>query len=139
MFSLEQLKGIADSRVKALVEGGTLDNAKPIYCHPIECKIVSGTRTYYFSCLIFNNDNTAFTWSTFFAYISDLINNYDAKIMCSGSFFDTNSYMINCCIKKSASDTIALHGIDNVGNINYYSLADTMTPEIFVDGINKIN
>ena len=31
MFSEKQI----ETQITSLVEGGTLDNAKPIYCHPI--------------------------------------------------------------------------------------------------------
>lgn len=64
MFSLKQLQEIADARVKSLVEGGTLNNAKPIYKHTIT---ITGSALS-FSMELFLNDNTQIT------AVSNLIN-----------------------------------------------------------------
>ena len=127
------------------INGESNPSVKPIYCHPIEVKLdLSDDRIYYFSCLIFNNSATAFTWASFFNYIDDLCRNHGAVILCSGSVSRStagNEYVaIATCIKLSASDTIAIHGLrTNTYELNFNTIQGTMTPTSFVDGVNKIN
>ena len=145
MFSLEQLKGIADSRVQALIEGGTLENAKPIYCHPIyfDCNFTSGDyagRRYYFTCLIFNNEATPFTLSTFLAEIQRLCN-LGAKIMITGGAFYDNITLINSCIKNVSENNACIYGLKvGTNNDDYVSLSIVSEQyTTFEDGVNKIN
>ena len=70
MYSLNQLKEIADERVKALVEGGTLENAKPIYWHT--CHFYKNVTTDYIYDLFFiilNNSSTSLTRDDIFNLI----------------------------------------------------------------------
>ena len=70
MYSLEQLKNIADQRVQALVEGGTLSNAKPIYWHTIYFQRGGTAETSTFgrifgTMIILNNNPTPLTLTAF--------------------------------------------------------------------------
>lgn len=132
--------GVAD------IEAGTIDNAKPIYCHPIYINmyIPDTTKKFDLTFLIFNNVSTPFAdFGEFFDYISDLINNYNAVIMCSGGMGDSSlsRCLIATNVKKSITDTIAVHGIlTTTQDLEYFTI--TKTGQIinsFVDGVNKIN
>ena len=63
MFSEKQIKDLADARVESLVEGGTLDNAKPIYWHTIKLirSGVEGLSSYLIYLIILNNNPNAMT------------------------------------------------------------------------------
>ena len=65
MWSKGQVKNLS----KEVIESGLVENAKPIYCHPLDINFTSGSRV---GCLIFNNDPTPFTSSTFADYIEEL-------------------------------------------------------------------
>ena len=145
MFSLKQLQEIADSEVKSLVEGGTLENAKPIYCHPctILTDITSGEyagRKYYLTCLIFNNNSTAFTLATFKDYVNELCENYDARIMTSGGLYDPISEKTTIATAMIWNgEQVVIQGMES-NNINSFGLATlTNGNTTFTDGVNKIN
>ena len=65
MYSLNQLQELADSRVQALVEGGTLNNAKPIFWHNVQLKreATDSLTGYVINFIILNNDATPITLS----------------------------------------------------------------------------
>ena len=70
MYSLNQLEEIANARVKALVEGGTLSNAKPIYWHTIYFQRGGSAETSSFgrmfgTLLVLNNSPTPITLTSF--------------------------------------------------------------------------
>ena len=62
MWSDEKIKAESSAVVKELVEGGTLDNAKPIYWHGLEMYQASNKGVVY--AHILNNDNTPITRSS---------------------------------------------------------------------------
>ena len=143
MFSLEQLKGIADARVKALVEGGTLENAKPIYFHPIRFDISGSTagqtiRVKSGSIMILNNDNTALdTTAKLRAYLYNQGENID--ILCNVDFYDSDGLYVGQILSVSANASSCDIKFTKDGvNLTDGSLADT---ELIVtsDSVNKIN
>ena len=143
MYSLNQLEQIANNRVKTLVEGGTLNNAKPIYCHPVNIGYIDESNEFMITMLIFNNDATEFTFETFNAWLSALVNQIaQARIMASGY------------IKVSGTiyPVSQLYGSDNNRNVICspnaisgilisYSKAEweALVPNVFQDAVNKIN
>ena len=147
MFSLKQLQEIADARVTSLVEGGQLDNAKPIYCHPItithtEDAVQEATLT----CLIFNNSPTPFTKNTFADWIDALYEQVGAtiRILISGGYVSNSKLSIGAYMGKSASNPYFITGnfIDGSGEslLRFASKNDFTTYiSSFNDGVNKIN
>lgn len=138
MYSEKQVQEI----IKKVIESGQVNNAKPIYCHPIYFKITLSNRTYSISCLIFNNEENAFAdYKAFFNYISNLINNHNAIIMCSGGIGITSDRIIIATnIRKSVANTIAIHGISSLNYTeDYFTITENETVDAFVDGVNKIN
>lgn len=124
------------------ISGGNVDNAKPIYCHPIQLQYNVTEQNGYITCLIFNNDSTPFTFTSWYDYVNNLITNYGAVIMCSGAlgFLIEGFDVIATCIKLSVTNTLAIHGIrtDN-HNFSYYTIYRETVPLLFTDGVNKIN
>ena len=145
MWSKNELKNIADARVQALVEGGALDNAKPIYCHPINFKFTSSSsRVYFLSCLLFNNDDTPFDASTWYDYVMGLITNYNAIIMTSGAVYipDSTTVLVATNISTNGSDGMAVRGLKLNGSADFFTIvkSDITDPTAeFTDGVNPLN
>lgn len=131
-----------DLTVTGSINGEENPSVKPIYCHPIYCKL---NREYdnliiVFTCLIFNNSATPFTPQTFFDWAKDLFSDYpNASIMASG-FAGTNplsrikdgdsEYYLNVELADSNSALQTLN----------LSVSDmSLEASVFVDGVNKIN
>ena len=147
MFSEKQIgemaKNVADQEVEELVEGGTLDNAKPIYCHPIYLERTVSGKELRVTMLIFNNDATPFTLETFKTYLDDLYNaNNDARIMASGGAVENNNVIIISFIRKY-NNIYYITGIKTSGGTAYgISNSDyniIMANVTLYDGVNKIN
>ena len=134
MYSLKQLQEIADERTKSLVEGGTLENAKPIYFHPIYIQDDATTARYTF--IILDNQKTAYTFSTFKAKAKELMDN--------GALLQVNGYFIleetihQVYILGKYSNSYRLYGVSPSGSRSYIVL-DDITDTQFEDGVNKIN
>ena len=143
MFSLKQLQEIADNRVEALVEGGTLVNAKPIYCHPIYIERDTAGSELRITMLIFNNSATAFTKETFKTFLDDLYTaNSNARLMASGAVHASGDVIVVSFIRKYG-DIYYITGVrvsdgvaSSINSTNYDTL---MTNVTLYDGVNKIN
>ena len=145
MFSLKQLQEIADNRVQTLVEGGTLENAKPIYYHPVAIYGVS-EQDYAglsLSLVILNNSATPFD------SLSQLItwartNGITYLCPASGSAYSGTKRMVVSWI-DIAEEYITLRGHyvddDNSEYLRSIYVADTNFSVISVadTGVNKIN
>lgn len=148
MWSRNELKIIS----KEVIESGAVDNAKPIYCHPINIGIEDGSVQANMTMLIFNNDSTPFTFETFNQWLSnlaDLITN--ARIMVSG-YLLLNSifYPITMLYGNNNADgerQIVVRGsaftggaINKSYTIAQWEALDTDSKiKYFNDGVNKIN
>ena len=119
------------------IEAGTIDNAKPIYCHPITMFGSSGE--YHLTLLIFNNrSNPYFSVAELLADVRNW-GLTTARLMCSGACMissepciasyvtvteDAANIICNKC-SDGYSTQIALETLTMTGNFN--------------DGVNKIN
>ena len=129
------------------INGEENPSVKPIYCHPcfVNTEFTEGEyegRKYLFTCLIFNNDPTPFTLATFMSYVSNLCNNYGAKIMISGAMYDLVNSIIATCIEYDETyEKVVLKGLvsgsSNVGVVGFTTMNASNTT--FADGVNKIN
>ena len=118
--------------VKALVEGGTLENAKPIYEHLII--LISGGIS--FSISLFNNSETQInTWDKLKSYMVDnSIQNINANgCACSETIKLVTSHLYN------SGTAFSLYGIDlnTNGYTNVVITNTTFTTQ--VDIVKKIN
>ena len=147
MWSKNELKDQADARVKALVEGGTLENAKPIYCHPITIQCNGETIKCRLTCLIFNNDSTPFTLDSFKAYVDALYASVSdtIRIMMSGAYNVVGTKIIIAShFSRGAPDSsYSINGLkETSGSLdNYNNVFNVVFPEgtTLTDGVNKIN
>ena len=140
MFSLKQLQEIADSRVQTLVESGTLDNAKPIYYHPI---LIDGyynnanTLPVRVNLVILDNSSTAYTESTGMAKLKELMD-LGALINVNGYFsYTENQFAFLDTLYKVGSE-YRLSGARATSTIAF-DIDVELTITNFVDGVNKIN
>lgn len=115
---------------------------KPIYCHPIYCTYARSDLTIVtFTCLIFNNDPTPFTKTSFLEWAINLFANYnDASVMASGYVGETPCSRLKIH-PSTPTDSIALEAVTSGGQANsYYTIDETqLTNATFRDGVNKIN
>lgn len=134
MWSKNELKNIADTRVQALIEGGTIENAKPIYYHPIFIRDYA--HNIRLTLAILNNNDALFTFDTLKEYIKDLLDN-GATIQANG-FLTSSSKAYDIFIILKDSGEYRVYGNDYEGNQQYTQL-DDITASTFADGVNKIN
>ena len=145
MYSKEQLERIADSEVKKLVEGGTLDNAKSIYCHPIS---IDGKRSdnsvIHVSLLIFDNSNEEYNTGT---KLKDKINsilaiNESAIFPITGAIYYAVGSALHIAqkISKYSGETyfLTIRPDGTQGNFGISDFVDSENVVIY-DGVNKIN
>lgn len=140
-----------DSLISKVIAGGTIENAKPLYYHPIviTSNIASGTEGLSFSVIILNNDPAPInTWDKFIAWseaLADAVGG-DALINCSGFYNDgvneitSVAYLV--CVSGDKSWRIR-GGTYNNPQAVQVSLAKTDFANLpvisVVDGVNKIN
>ena len=134
--------------VQALIEGGTVSNAKPIYYHPIVLygKSDGGHRGDAISLVALSNSNEAFTLSTFLQWIET--NHITYLAPASGSiYYNGNRYIVAWIDIGYSDNTINQllfrgHGV-NTGDVYLeqivVSVADVQSDYSLGDGVNKIN
>lgn len=133
-------------QAKELIESGEVDNAKPIYCHPIQLVSNVVGKWYRLTFLVFNNDSTPFTYDTFKQWLFNLYAEIGEtiSIVSSGSFHATldsqndGEYSVANRIYTNDGETIKVSGgsivTDRVNIIDVTAGADNL-----IDGVNKIN
>ena len=144
--------GVVDARIKALVEGGTLSNAKPLYYHPIIIDSAlspeSGEPAFSFSLAILNNDPTPFTFASFIAWVENLVDESEDDAIINTSGFYNNglgtevtsvSYLL-CAEDKSWRIRGGTTGQAKITNITVSKSDFASLPvQLFSDAVNKIN
>lgn len=148
MWSKNELKQISASEVKALVEGGTLDNAKPIYIHPISIIHPAGQSDFMCSILILNNDSAPIdTWAKLTAFFDKIYDELPegisfARFPCTGFARNSTKVIITSVIEVSGKTSSGrrFYGMDNSNNTLAFLNENDITgePRVF-DGVNKIN
>ena len=142
MWTDRQIRSMAGDTAKTLIEAGQTENAKPVYCHPINCNFQrEGTTLFAFSCLIFNNDDTPFTEETFFAYCKDLFDENPNAVLLASGFVTTRAI---ACVEDGEDATKIQLASHNSGGttIDFWSFTLANMTEgnhSFTDGVNKIN
>ena len=133
-----------DSIIKEIVEGGSVDNIKPIYCHPLEIfKANVGILT----ALVFDNSiDPIDTWDKLKTKINNFLSGSGVRrLVTSGSWkVDTDTIICGEIATNAAGDSFfavgfdtagVYHGISGAGAVNLTS----ETGISVVDGVNKIN
>lgn len=135
MFSEKQIKEMASAKTKELVEGGTLENAKPIYYHGI----VVGGAYVQLQLVILDNNSTPYTSSTALSKLKELMDN-GAIINCNGAIEDIDDGVcpVYLIAKQGNNYVIAYHTASTVyKEIEFEPTWNSQN--YFNDGVNKIN
>ena len=136
MYSLGQLEEVANARVKALVEGGTLENAKPIYYHGVELyNNVTGDLV---ECHILSNSPTQFTRTSLQQWLEGITG--EVRVMASGHVKVGNKYKPLIMLFKATNNALRLY-YTNEDTGNAYSSVTSLTDAFtqITDAVNKIN
>lgn len=140
-----KILSIGSTNVSVTSDAYSVANAKPIYCHPIILRDDgTGTIRVRLTGLIFNNDSTAFTKSSFYQWLKDLmVINPSAKILINGVYFDgTNSVITSYLNYNTSTLKTNIVGLLADGSIGTKTDDfENIFPAsiIFEDGVNKIN
>lgn len=128
-----------------VIESGEVENAKPIYCHPLTMQFKVDTAEYQLTCLIFNNSSSKFTWDTFKQWLNELNTSVpDGRIMMSGTIYDNGVYYPASYLYTSSTQKLVI----TMGAVTGYTSSKTfiltsswasINPDGFADGVNKIN
>ena len=131
------------SDVSVINNAYSVENAKPIYCHPITMGYKDASHEFTLTCLIFNNDGTPFTFASFNEWLDALIAQITtARIMCSG-YVIVGGETLPVSYLNYTTDNVGI--IVSPGSVS--SINDNFTPNqwkalvmtSFNDGVNKIN
>lgn len=143
MYSLEQLKNLIESGATAkaieVIESGLVDNAKPIYIHPIV--LLSSTSHVSLSLFIFDNSDEPYdTWTKIKAKMKSIADAIEdtARFPSIGSAIKEGTPFTLRNIDASTSGTFTVYGMDDSGNSVYMNITN-MTTDVCFDGVNKIN
>lgn len=139
-------EGKVDAQIESLVEGGTLDNAKPIYCHPILLiDSALAPRNINLAIFIFDQNSTAKDWENIqdFMYDVSVAILGNARFPTTGSFYIDSKLYVACHIfayvnpEDPTDKSIKVEGMTSDGTLGYADLTNaTLTA---FDGVNKIN
>ena len=137
---------ISNAKFTNDVELPATQSAKKIYCHPISIRD-SGVETNKcrITALIFNNDPTPFTWTSFKKWIDDLQESTEGKgrLMISGGYASTTMTIICSYFVKTNTNYYYVVGLGTDGtNASFGGTTwETAFPSTFVfeDGVNAIN
>lgn len=137
MWSDEAIKAESSATVKEMVEGGTLDNAKPIYIHPI---LLAKANVINVAIMIFNNDATPFTtYDEIKAFVKKIAVDIDdiARFPAMGAYYtDEIKYPSHIFSTKGGALSIYVTGSNGV---NAGLTIDSLTDVQVFDGVNRLN
>ena len=140
MFSKKQIENQADARITALVEGGTLENAKPLYFHPVI--LLDSTNTAGFSMIIVDNNPEPYdTWAKLKAKLTAIAvaSGETSRFPVAGSFVKDEVQVIARNIDVSTLGAITVYGYDvNASAQRYATITNYVFSNMF-DNVIKIN
>ena len=139
MYTEEEIKDV----VNYAVEKGLINNAKPIFCHPITIdKEVESSDIVHISFLIFDNSNEEYnTYDKLRAKLLSIFAlNPSAVFPCTGAIYYISgaSILIAQKIELYETDIIRIRAVRPNGTLGYFNLLSFNTA-IYFDGVNKIN
>lgn len=136
MWAKNELLRLSDAEIRKLIESGEISNAKPIYYHPIYFTQTLEGSLVRASFVIFDNDETPYTWDTFLAKIKSLMD--DGAFIQVNGFFEKSGGVYNLFVGLKESSNYVCYGNDYQGARETLNL-DNVTISTFYDGVNKIN
>lgn len=131
------------SGVSVINNAYSVENSKPIYCHPVQVRDYTSNDKFALNFLIFNNDSTPFDKTSF---INLLKSAEDGRFAVTGAVALSNSIYLSPSSILYASNKLVIYGIDSAGTLHSAQSAelyfDTMVESancLLIDGVNKIN
>ena len=117
---------------------------KPIYCHPVQIGVKDSEREFVIGMLIFNNDATPFTFETLNQWINSLFTQVgkNVRIIITGYIVVNNVVYPTCYLYFSGTQYGIVTSPSVISNISITltkTLWEALTPQQFIDGVNKIN
>lgn len=147
MFSQKEIEQFALAKAQELIESGAVENAKPIYCHPIRVYTTDNVAdsSYMFSIMIFNNDPTPInSRAKLIKWMKDLYDLVGSVITVNASgFYKTITSCAYIYIIKTGDDY--KFGCDGRSSTNVWNSIETLEESFLdgtcyvLDGVNKIN
>lgn len=135
------ISNIAEETATDLIEGGTVDNAKPIYCHPLEIYYPNvGVLT----ALIFNNSSEKINSWTKLKNAIATFGDSSARLLVSGGLIDSNAsknVIASEIYLNKSTNIYLLLGMATDGTIYNVGAGFNITNFDFQvqDDVNKIN
>ena len=129
---------LVNDNIKNIIESGEVDNAKPIYCHPIVL-YNAGDQVWMISCLIFNQKAEAFTKETLITYLKT----FTGRLVVTGSYDSASTGFVVVSSVNNRNDGIWLLGWTpsdsyiSEGIVNFETVITNSSS--FNDAVNKIN
>ena len=133
------------SAVAQAVSGAGVNNAKPIYCHPINISAdIDENNDFDVSIFIFDNNETPYSWATFKQWLATLSGVITTvRVLTTGNIkIGGTRYPANYLFYTSTFRQLVVKpsggGVESI----VLDLAlewEELTPRYFNDGVNKIN
>ena len=151
MWSKNEILRMNDAQIRTLIESGTLDNAKPIYFHPLtlytaQTGITIGTSTcdIFASATILNNGQSSLAGSLgdLYSYISGKFNRLNVSMILYDRTRNLSIHVVqlyftdNNHIYVIAYDSAGTRIDESSNSIDLYSVRESI---LIIDGVNKIN
>lgn len=140
MWSKGQVKNLS----KEVIESGQVDNAKPIYCHPISIDYEGEdvSNPVHLALLIFDNSNDEYnTYDKFIAKINSIFDiNENAVFPITGAIYYESGSTLHIAQKigkRATGPTIFTCRPD--GTQGTFTASIYINNATFYDGVNKIN
>ena len=145
--NLDSVPSVSDvnTQIANLVEGGTLENAKPLYFHPITIYRSETDFKCLFTMIIINNDSTPFTKTTLINYL----HSHTGRYLINGAYNTSTFYLSPAMVNKLDTEgaQFMVVGFDNLGtyhsegsnSINFETIVSGTESYGFKDEVNKIN
>ena len=139
MWSKGQVKNLS----KEVIESGLVDNAKPIYCHPISIDDNVSDNKVHIALLIFDNSNEEYnTLSKLTAKLTSIFNiNEYAVFPITGAIYYNSASALHIAQKiiyiEGTGISILTSRPD--GTQGNFTMSTYLGNAIIVDGVNKIN
>lgn len=137
MYSKNQI----NTQIEGVIKSGSIDNAKPIYFHPIYFVYDDESASIWLSWFILDNDPTAYTFATLKAKFRELVSVGARFITTGGIKVKGTSAWLQAIITEDQGDNKTQVFCANGTTADVITL-ENLNPEnitAFQDGVNKIN
>ena len=139
MWSKGQVKNLS----KEVIESGLVENAKPIYCHPISIDDDVSENKVHMALLIFDNSNEEYnTLDKFTAKLTSIFNvNSKAVFPTTGAIYYNSGSALHIVQKIVYSEGVGISILTSRpnGTQGNFTMSTYLVSATFVDGVNKIN